>query len=320
MTRFSALIPFLPARAEQLVPVAALVQGSALHRLWSGQLLGLEAHQLFAHTAGLGLRVPVGTCVSLMPLRNPMEAVVQARSLARITGHSFVAGIGPGATGFQRAVLGSAYRSPLTAVREYLTACRALLDGAETEADAEYFPLAARLTELPHPPVELGAGVLRPRMARLAGRLADVALTWLTPPEYLRDTILPALTEGAAAAGRPVPELTAVVHVALRRPGRDPVELATRVSSGHLTAPHYTDMLRRAGIPVDPADPAAGARALVDAGVFLSGDLAQVVTGLAAYRAAGVREIVLNLSGVGLAEGAAVAVRELAEITAAVTA
>ncbi len=46
------------------------------------------------------------------------------------------------------------------------------------------------------------ASALRPASFRLCGELADGAISWVCPWEYLRDTALPAMQEGAAEAGR----------------------------------------------------------------------------------------------------------------------
>ncbi|ANZ18100.1 LLM class flavin-dependent oxidoreductase [Streptomyces noursei] len=320
MTTYSVLLPFTPVRPEQVVPFAALVQRTPGARLWTSQQLTLEPHQLFAYSAGIGLRVPVGTAVTLMPLRHPVEAALQARSLAQITGHPVVAGYGPGAAVFQEALLGAAYPSPLTAVREYMSAVRGLLAGERVQMDGAYFRMDASLPQVPHPPVELGLGVLRPRMARVCGEVADVAIGWLTPPDYLASVIAPELRAGAEAVSRPTPRLVAVVHVALAGPHRDPVALAYSVCARHLRGPHYTQMLRRAGVGVDPSDPVDGARRLVEAGLFLSGEPEAIAEGLAAYGKAGVDEVVLNCSAVGINYGERAALEEIETLLKAVTA
>ncbi|GLY50322.1 LLM class flavin-dependent oxidoreductase [Lentzea sp. NBRC 102530] len=299
--KFSVHVPFMPTRPDQIGPVASLVR-RADTRLWLGQALAVEPHQVFAYAAGLGHRIPVGTSVTLMPLRHPYEAALQARSLAVLTGRPVVAGYGPGPADFQQAT-GGRYRSPLTATREYLTTVRALLDGDAVRLDGEYFKLDGALLPLPHERVEVGVGVLRPAMARLAGEVADVAITWLCPPSYIRDVLKPELGSRT--------RVVSVVHVAQRKPGRDLDRVAFSVCRRHLQAPHYVSMLNQAGVTVDPADPEAGARRLVEEGLFLTGTLTEIVAGLREYHAAGVDEVVLNLSGVGAVHGDAVAVREL---------
>ncbi|GAA4081213.1 MULTISPECIES: LLM class flavin-dependent oxidoreductase [Streptomyces] len=319
MTAYSVLIPFLPRRPEQVLPYAALVHWTEARRLWQGQALMIEPHQGFVYAAGAGFRVPVGLGVTLMPLRHPYEAALQARSLAMTTGQPVIAGFGPGGRQLQQSLRGTPYASPLTAAREYLTAVRGLLDGDAVDIKGDYVTCEAALSAFPAPPVEVGLGVLRPGMARLAGEVADRAITWLTPAAYLRDTVVPALREGAAAAGRPVPRLTAMVPLALSRSDRPAAELALASNAAHLQGPHYIDMLRRSGVDVADGDPLAKARALVEGDAFLSGDMDELAAKLAAYEAAGVDEIVLNVTGVCNAYGPQVAMEELKKLLGALT-
>ncbi|WP_116246388.1 LLM class flavin-dependent oxidoreductase [Nocardiopsis sp. FIRDI 009] len=319
MTAYSVLVPFLPRRTEQILPLAALVNWTNAERLWQGQALMMEPHQGFVSAAGAGFRVPTGFGVTLMPLRHPYEAALQARSVAMATGRSVVAGYGPGARPFQASVMGSPYRSPLTAAREYLTAVRGLLDGDVVDQDGTYFTVRAQLPPCAAPRVDVGLGVLRPGMARLAGEVADVAISWLTPAAYIRDVLAPAIREGADRAGRSAPRITAMVPVALARPGSPPEELALASNAAHLQAPHYIDMLRRAGVRVDGGSPEDAARALVEGNAFVSGDADRVTALLREYEEAGVDEIVLNTTGVHKTHGQNEAVSDLRTILAAVT-
>ncbi|MFD9253795.1 LLM class flavin-dependent oxidoreductase [Streptomyces bottropensis] len=327
MTSYSVLLPFLPRRPEQILPYAGLVHWSNASRLWQGQSVMIEPHQGFVAAAGAGFRVPTGLGVTLMPLRHPYEAALQARSLAMATGQPVIAGFGPGGRPLQRSLLGEAYRSPLTAAREYLSIVRGLLAGESVDIRGEYFSCRAEMPRYPVPGVEIGLGVLRPGMARLAGEVADVAVTWLTPAHYLRDTVLPAIREGAAnasdgkgGAGRTPPRLTAIVPLALARPDREPAELALASNAAHLQGAHYIDMLRRSGTDVAGDDPAANAKALVDGGAFLSGDPDELVAKLRAFGAAGVDEVVLNLTGVCNLYGPQAALDETKRILAALAA
>ncbi|MFC4066945.1 LLM class flavin-dependent oxidoreductase [Actinoplanes subglobosus] len=313
MTAYSVLVPFTPTRPEQILPFAATVCHSRADRLWQGQSLLVETHQGFVYAAGAGFRVPAGLGVTLTPLRHPYEAALQARSLALTTGQSVVAGYGPGARPFQAGLLGEPYRSPLAATRDYLTAVRALLDG-ET---AGHQGGESALAPFPAPRVDVGVGVLRPRMAALAGEVADVAITWLTPAGYLRDTVLPAMSRGAATAGRPRPRLTAMVPLALTGPDRDPARLALASNAAHLRMPHYQDMLRRSGIDVTGAE--TDAKALVEGRAFLFGDVAEIVQQVHEYRDAGVDEVVLNLTGVAALHGLRAALTETRTVLDALT-
>ncbi|MFF9351840.1 LLM class flavin-dependent oxidoreductase [Streptomyces sp. NPDC014734] len=310
----AVMIPHQPDCVDDALPYAELALRRRARRLWTGQSLRLDPLQLFAHLAGRGLRPPVGTGVSLMPLRTPYDAVVQARSLALITGRAVVMGYGPATPGFVASLHGAPYRSPRTAATEFLTVARTLLDGDTTDPTGEYHrPRTALTPTRPHPAVELGAGVLRPAMARFAAPVTDVAVTWLTPADYVRDVLVPALREGAD--DRPPPRVATVVHLAVDRPGRDPARLAGAVLSAHLSASHYLDMLRRAGVAMRAEDDLfVKAKQLVDAGVFVYGSPAHIARELARHRAAGIDEVILNVGGVQFTHGLHEALADLEDV------
>lgn len=307
----AVIYPVQPMDPSTVVPFAELVDGGSARRLWMGQSMLVETHQALAYAAGMGLRVPVGTSVTLTPLRHPFEAAVQARSLALLTGQPVVAGFGASTPEFVTGLHGRPYPRPATAAAEYAHTVRSFLDGGGVDH------AGIRLRPVPHPPVEVGLGVIRPGMARLAGAVADVVITWMTPPAYIRGVLAPAVAAGAAGRERP-PRIAAVVHAALARPGRDPRRLTLAVAAPHLSAAHYTDMLRRAGIAADPADPEVGAAAFVDAGGYVYGTVGEVARAVREYSLAGVDEVILNAGGVMLTEGPGAAVADLVEILAAV--
>jgi 5,10-methylenetetrahydromethanopterin reductase len=301
MTLLSVLLPAITA-PEHILAYAGLVADGSADRLWQGQARPIEPHQAFAYAAGAGLRVPAGLGITLMGLRPPYEAALQASSLAELTGHPVIAGYGPGTAAEQRSLLGEPYRSPLAAARGYLTAMRELL--AEAAG-----PAGTGLR------VRLGLGVLRPRMARLAGEVADAAITWMTPPGYLRQVIGPALRAGAGHAGRPLPRLTAIVPMALARPGRPAEELVLAGSGLHLSLPHYRAMLSGPGSAV-PADAplAVAASALISCGGFLTGSPPRIAELMRAYGEAGADEIVINVAGPHARYGHEAAVADLRAI------
>ncbi|MQS34525.1 LLM class flavin-dependent oxidoreductase [Streptomyces katsurahamanus] len=193
---------------------------------------------------------------------------------------------------------------------------RSLLHGGPPGPAGPLFPLGAALPPAAAPTPEIAAGVLRPGMARAAGRTADTAVSWMTPPEYVQDVLLPALGEGARAAGRPRPRMVTVLHAALARRGRSPLILAQRAAAAHLRAPHYVAMLRLAGLDIDVSDPVSGARELVEEGVFLYGGLEELAARIRHCFASGIDEVVLNTSGVTQVQGFGKAVADLRDILA----
>lgn len=313
----SILLPFMPVSGEQLLPFADIVRKGDAERLWTGQSLLIEPHTALAHAAGAGARIAMGTSVTLMPLRHPFQTALEARSLAALTGKPFVAGLGTGPEPFVRSLRGRGYDSPLTAVREYATIVRDLLAGEVVDLTGEYHAMGGALVAMDTPRVELGLGVLRPRMAELAGELADVAVTWLAPPSYLAEVIVPALARGAARVDRPRPRVTAVVHVSLDAPGRDHERIVLAASQAHIRAPHYADMLRRAGIEVDPRNPPGTAAALIGSGTAAVGGAGDILRAIAAYRKAGADEVVLSATGIQTVDGTRASLDALRTVTAA---
>ena len=311
MTTFSIDAPITPPWGEHILPFAALTQTSSAHRLWQGQSTASDPHQTFTTAAVSGFRVPAGIGVTLMPFRHPFDAALQARTLSLTMGHPLVAGFGPGTADVQKRLLGKPYSSQLGATRDYLSIVRGLLEDGGIKYEGEHFTCNAELPRMPGPPIELGLGVLRPGMARLAGEIADVAITWMTPASYLADVIVPALRAGAESAGRPMPRLTAIVPLALNGPGRVASELALASNSGHMRQPNYAHMLHLSGIDIDMTDPAASADALIQGGGFLFGSKEELTDQLDQFRQAGVDDIVLNMTGVAVKIGSRAALSDL---------
>ncbi|MFC7866285.1 LLM class flavin-dependent oxidoreductase [Streptomyces murinus] len=317
-SRVSLFFPVMPLQPGTIEGFARIVRDAGLARLWMGQSLTFDTYHLFAYLAGRGLSVPTGTAVSLMPLRHPYDAAVQARSVALFTGQPMIAGFGPGGVEFVSSLRGSAYRSPLRASREYLSMVRALVNGEPVESCGEYHCLHGMLPPLPPeaPRVDVGVGVLRAGMAKVAGEVADAAITWLTPLPYITDVLAPAMREGAREQDRQPPRIVSLVHFAVDRPGRDPRRLVLAANDKHLGTRHYTAMLRSAGLNADPADPAGGADALIESGVFLTGSAQEIGRQVVEHLHSGVDEVVLSPGGVLLSHGEQAALTDVRDVVA----
>ncbi|MGU3437412.1 LLM class flavin-dependent oxidoreductase [Actinomycetes bacterium M1A6_2h] len=308
----SVILPVQVADIGMALPYARMASATRSERLWSGQSMGIETHAVFAALAGMGTGLQFGSAVSLMPLRHPSLAALEARSIAALSGREYICGIGPGGRSLQRAALGASYGSPLAATREYATAMRSLLDGTVVSSPGGRWPMnGLMLPPLDAPPVEIGLGVLREKMARLAGEVAEWAITWLTPVEYIDAALTEASAAGADACDRPAPRIASVLHCVLDRPHRDRTAVARMSSERHLAAPHYVDMLERAGITFASPDPNERAEAMLEHGVIASGTAEDIAAEVRRYHDHGVSEVILNVGGVFLADGPGAAARDL---------
>jgi alkanesulfonate monooxygenase SsuD/methylene tetrahydromethanopterin reductase-like flavin-dependent oxidoreductase (luciferase family) len=314
----SVQLPCVPDRPEPVVAYASLVASGAAARLWQGSSQGVDALHGFAAAAGRGVRVPTGVGVSLVPLRHPFDAAHQARSLTLVTGHPTVAAFGPGSPELQAALLGRPYARPLDACREYLDVVRALLRGEPVDMHGRYVTCTAQMPVVESPPVELGLGVLRPRMARLAGEVADVVVLWLAAPAYVAEVLVPALREGADAAGRAVPRVVCVAPAGVAHDAGEAGELLLAGHGVHLGLPSYRAGLVAVGAVPEDADAATTARGAVDAGVMLHGGPDELVAQAEAYRAAGVDELVVNATAVTAVRGPRAAWHETRQVLEAV--
>ncbi|MFG3046771.1 LLM class flavin-dependent oxidoreductase [Streptomyces sp. NPDC048202] len=321
LQHISAIFPIQPDALEPMVEIGTFARDAGVRRLWLGQSLRVETHLALAAFAARVPGVALGTSVALTILRHPYQAAIEARSISALSGAPYVAGFGPGPAGFQRQLRGEPYPKPLRAMKEYVTIMRRLLDSEKVVHEGEYFTSTAPLMHVPAPAIEVGLGVLRTGMARTVGEVADAAITWLTPHWYVKDALIPAMAAGAERAGRDrAPRVVSILHAALERPGRNLRRTAFTATGPHLSSEHYTDMLQRAGLPVDPREPVKGAETLIDNQVFATGTAQDIAKVVRAHREAGVDEIVLNVCGVYLTEGQRAALEDLGEILEAVAA
>lgn len=275
--RLSAYAPHSGPHVQDAAWWVALAGSLDLDRIWFGQQSSVSILGGVGYAAGRGHRAPIGTAVTLMPTTTPFASALELRALAQVSEAPVAAHFSPGYPHIQRALTGSPWTSPATATREFFTALRGLLAGGDVDVRGDYFDTTFTS---PAPDVsdriELGLGVLRPGFARVAGEVADGAVTWLASPDYVRTVLLPALTEGAEAARRRTPRLVTTLHAAVGVAADEAVDVV-RVGVGpHLSAPHYRDMLARDGLHIDGELSPRHVREVIDRGLFVVGDAGDV--------------------------------------------
>jgi alkanesulfonate monooxygenase SsuD/methylene tetrahydromethanopterin reductase-like flavin-dependent oxidoreductase (luciferase family) len=194
---------------------------------------------------------------------------------------------------------GIASEHPVRHTREYLEIVQALLGDGSVKFRGEHFSVFGFLDveQGGEPPVLLGA--LRPRLCALAGELADGAISWLVPVDYLAGTVVPAVARGASEAGRPAPPVLASLPCVLSRDRDAVLELAGRELAIYLGVPTYVDVFVRAGLLPDHAAAEQGwTPALVDA-LVAWGDADTLATRLQGWLDAGADELIVSPFGCG---------------------
>lgn len=250
-----------------------------------------DAVTLFAAAAVRTRTIGLGTSIVPTYPRHPVALATQALVLANLAPGRFRLGIGPSHRPTIEGMFGIPMGKPLDHLREYLTVLRGLLWEGGTDFEGTYYRVHAKLPPGATPPrTPLPISALRANAFRLAGEIADGAISWVCPVPYLINTALPALRAGAAAANRPAPPLIGHIPVAMHT-DRDAVREAMRAQLGSYgRLPFYAGMFADAGFPVGPDG--AMSDALLDA-LVVSGDASAVRARLEEIQAAGIDELLI---------------------------
>ncbi|HEY2794587.1 MAG TPA: LLM class flavin-dependent oxidoreductase, partial [Micromonosporaceae bacterium] len=187
MTSFGAVFtPSYPP--ERLRSVVAAAEDAGLDQLWlwedcfrEGGISNMAAALAWTE------RLRVGVGVMPFPLRNVALTAMEAASLERMFPGRPVIGVGHGVLGWMGQV-GARAASPLTLMREYITALRSLLAGQRITTTGQYVQLTD--VALDWPPASapgIHAAATGPKTLRLSGEVADgTVLTGGTSPAQIR--------------------------------------------------------------------------------------------------------------------------------------
>jgi 5,10-methylenetetrahydromethanopterin reductase len=187
-------------------------EAAAFEAVWQAESrLVREATIPLAAFGAVTERIKLGSGVVSMWVRNPAFLAATFSTLDDLAPGRVVLGIGAWWDPLARKV-GVSRDRPLRAMREIVTAVRALLGGETVTFDGEFVHLDGVELDYVHQerrpkqvPIVIGATGLQ--MMELAGEIADGALlNYLVSPAYDADAML-ALARGAAKAGRSVDDV-----------------------------------------------------------------------------------------------------------------
>lgn len=245
-----------------------------------------------AAAAALTDRIVLGTSVVPTYPRHPITLASQAVAINDLAPGRLRLGVGTSHRPTIEGAYGIPMGKPLAHLREYVAILRALLWEGSVEFSGEYFNVKSTLpANTPPPRIPIPISALRPNAFRLAGEISDGAISWVTPIDYLVNTALPALQEGADKAERERPPVIAHVPVAVST-NRDAARNAFREQfSVYGKLPFYARMFEAAGFPVNAAGEMSDG--LVDT-LAVSGSVADVTARLQDIRARGIDELLIS--------------------------
>ncbi|MGE0544295.1 MAG: LLM class flavin-dependent oxidoreductase [Dehalococcoidia bacterium] len=277
--------------APRTVAAIARAERMGLSGIWIPTMgTGPDALISIAAAAVQTERVSLGTGVLPVFPRHPLAVAQQALAVASLAPGRLRLGIGTSHRPSMEHTFGIEMRAPLRRLREYVTVLKAALAGDAVDHAGEYYTARGRFAT-PDAAVPVLIAALSPGAFRLAGEIADGAVSWLCPPDYLERTALPAMRAGAERAGRPLPPLVAGIPVAVSD-NPDLARAAVRSQlARYVQAPFYQQMLVTAGL----AEAAAGTWSdrMIDA-VAVIGDEDQVAARLESLGAAGIDEVAVT--------------------------
>ncbi len=239
-----------PAGPEALTRLRDQLQRAAddgFASAWMANIFGLDALTALAVAGSQVPGIELGTAVVPAYPRHPAALAQQALTTATALGGRLTLGIGLSHKIVIEDMYGYSFDRPARYMSEYLSILLPLLDGQQASFRGETLRAEIGLSS-PRPgrvPVLLAA--LAPQMLRLAGQRADGTVLWMTGPATVRDYIVPAIREAAAAAGRPSPRVVCLLPVCVTDDPDGARARANRVLAIYGQLPSYRAMLDREG-------------------------------------------------------------------------
>ncbi len=165
----------------------------------------------------------VGTAVALAFPRSPMVTAQLAWELAETTGGRFVLGLGTQVKAHIERRYAATYDHPGARLKEYVLALRAIFRAFQGDEPLDFHGDFWSMDLLPRmwspgpispPPPPIYVAAVRPWSARMAGEVADgIHVHPFHSTRYLDEVVLPAISDGAAAAGRDAREVQVVCPI-----------------------------------------------------------------------------------------------------------
>jgi F420-dependent oxidoreductase-like protein len=275
--------------AAEAVSTIVAAEAAGVRQTWMIQTpLVPDTLTIFAAAAVLTTSVRLGTAIVPTYPRHPLIMVQQALAFGDLAPGRLRLGIGPSHRPTIEGIYGIPMTAPLEHLREYVAVLRSALWEGNVDHHGRFFSIKATLPRTPRTPILISA--LRQGAFQLAGEIADGAISWMCPVQYLLEKALPALQLGAANSERPVPPLVAHIPVALGQDRHEVMAASRKQINRYARLPFYANMFADAGFPVEPDGSMSDN--LID-NLVVSGDEATITSRLTDLLASGLDELIV---------------------------
>ncbi len=250
---------------------------------WTPQIFDLDALTALAVVARAVPEIRLGTAVVPTYPRHPMALAQQALTVSQVSGGRLDLGIGLSHKPVVEGMWGMSFDRPVKHMSDYLKILMPLLADQAVSHGGELLTGRGQIgVRAEAPPVYVAA--LGEQMLKLAGKLADGTVTWMTGPKTVADLTAPTINAAAEGAGRPKPAVIAAVPVCLTDDVDGARSRAAKEYEIYGQLPSYRAMLDHEGLG-GPED------------LALIGDMDTIAAGLQAFADAGATTVVANPFG-----------------------
>ena len=242
-------IAIFPRSAEAVVDLCVRAERANVNNAWVVMpATALDTLTLLGAAAMKTERITLGTSIVPAFTRHPLAFVTQALALEGLAPGRFDLGIGSAHARTMVDVYHVDFDRPLRRLIEYLRIVQPALKTGSVHFEGEFYRADASFPHAPGTPVPIAA--LRAPAFRVAGRLADGAMSWNCPTAYIQQVAMPALQEGADSAGRDRPRLMVHVPVMVTTDRDEVHRKAGEQLRYYAAAPFYARMFADAGYPL----------------------------------------------------------------------
>ena len=201
-------------------------------------------------------RIRLGTGVLPIYSRTPAATAQTAATIDELSCGRMVLGVGVSHRVTVEGWYGQRIGKPVTEMREYVGAMRAMFEGRDPAQDGgeRRWPTAFRFMGYDvRPGLPIYVAALSPNMLRLAGEIGDGVLLWLCDPPYVRDVVIPEVTKGRERAGKPLEgfDIVPAVPAAVTADRGATLERMRADLVTYLSLPFYRSMLERSGFEAE---------------------------------------------------------------------
>lgn len=211
-------VTIFPDDLNEMSKIGRMVEAYGFDGIWTAE----AQHNPFlplTHIAAATERIDMGTGIAVAFPRSPMVTAQIAWDLAAQSNGRFILGLGTQiAVHIVKRFSAQWDGKPVSQLRDYVTAMRKIWKAFQTESGLRHrgehysfgvLPPFFRPEPIEHPDIPVYIAGVGPALCKLAGEVAEgFHVHPFHTPQYLRETIRPAIAAGAEANGRSLDDVS----------------------------------------------------------------------------------------------------------------